>query len=268
MGSMKLEISHLACGYGNGAIIDDISFEMRAGEVVCLLGPNGSGKTTLLKAILGLLIPTRGKITLDGVDIRRLGRKELARHVAYLPQLHTPLFPYRVIDVVIMGRTAHLGAFSSPSRRDEEIAEAVLRSAGLEHLRNRPYVEISGGERQMVLICRALVQEARLLVMDEPTSSLDYGNQIRLLTRIRQLAAQGRGILMTTHIPNHAFLCADRCILMNNGRIEAVGHPHDVITEESLEKLYGVTTRIHPLQKHNGEDVRVCVPQIMPKAIA
>lgn len=262
---MRLEFRNVTCGYGATPVAHDLSLEMVSGEVVCLLGPNGSGKTTLFKTILGFLRPMRGTITIDGSDISRWGRRRLAREIAYVPQLHTPSFPFRVLDVVMMGRTAHIGAFASPSRRDEEAAWAALEAAGMAHLAARSYTEISGGERQMILISRALVQEANLLILDEPTSNLDYGNQVRVLRHIRELAGQGIGILMTTHMPDHALLCADRCVLMHHGRIHLAGAPDDVITAQSLHDLYGVTARIMCLGEEDAGRVRLCVPEIEGK---
>lgn len=264
---MRLEMRGLRCGYGAVPVTHDVSLAVTSGEVVCLLGPNGSGKTTLFKTILGFLRPMAGTISIDGADIARRGHRRLARDIAYVPQLHTPSFPFRVLDVVMMGRTAHLGAFASPTCHDEKLARAALSDAGIEHLQHKPYTEISGGERQMVLIARALVQEARLLVMDEPTSNLDYGNQVRVLGQIRRLAADGIGVLMTLHYPNHAFLCADRIALMHRGRVHAVGPPHEVITEKSLLDIYGVTTSIHCLGTEDG-GARVCVPHVEWKGIA
>ena len=265
---MKLDVRNLSCGYGAVTVTHEASLEVASGEGGCLLGPNGSGKTTLFKTILGFLRPKSGTIAIDGADITYWGRRRLAREIAYVPQLHTPSFPFRVLDIVMMGRTAHLGAFSSPTHHDEEISDAALCDAGIAHLRHKPYTEISGGERQMVLITRALVQEARLLIMDEPTSNLDYGNQVRVLSHIRQLVERGIGVLMTTHVPNHAFLCADRCALMHKGRIHAIGRAEDVITEQTLLELYGVETRIHLLGNDSGAPVRVCVPCMPGKDVS
>ena len=262
---VRLDVRDLTCGYGDTAVTHGASMAVSTGEVVCLLGPNGSGKTTLFKTILGFLKPMGGAITIDGDDITRWSRRRLAREIAYVPQQHTPSFPFRVLDVVTMGRTAHMGAFASPTRRDEEIAAGALDAAGMAHLGQKPYTEISGGERQMVLITRAMVQEARLLIMDEPTSNLDYGNQVRVLGHIREMASRGIGVLMTTHFPNHAFLCADRCALMHRGRIHSDGRPDDVITERALLELYGVETRIHRVGDASGAGIRVCVPHVEQK---
>lgn len=259
---MRLEISHLDCGYGGRPVVRDVSLTVAGGEVVCLLGPNGSGKTTLFRTVLGLLRPLAGRISLDGADTARWSPARRAREIAYVPQSHLPLFPYRVLDVVVMGRAARLGLFAAPGRRDRHIAQSALEQSGIGHLAARPYTEISGGERQMVLITRALVQQARLLVMDEPTSNLDYGNQVRVLRRVRSLAGDGMGILMTTHYPNHALLCADRVAILHDGRVAAVGPPREVITGPLLSAVYRVDTRIHALRDTADEsESLVCVPR-------
>ncbi|MCX7717927.1 MAG: ABC transporter ATP-binding protein [Candidatus Sumerlaeaceae bacterium] len=264
---MRLEVRHLDCGYGTHAVARDVSLTVNGGEVVCLLGPNGSGKTTLFKTVLGLLRRLAGSITLDGSETSHWSQNRLAREIAYVPQSHTPLFPYRVLDVVVMGRAARLGLFAAPGRRDLELARAALDEAGIGHLAGRPYTEISGGERQMVLITRALVQEARLLVMDEPTSNLDFGNQVRVLRRMRDLAAGGIGILMTTHYPNHALICADRVAILHDGHMVAQGAPAEVITEQMLSAIYRVDTRIHRLGGGHESPALVCTPHLGAKRL-
>ncbi|SFB61864.1 ABC transporter ATP-binding protein [Azotobacter beijerinckii] len=206
-----LEAHALACGYGCRTILDNLSFTLAAGELLCLLGPNGVGKTTLFKTLLGLLPPRAGEIRLDGKATRHWPRRQFARQVGYVPQAHTPPFPFLVEDVVAMGRTAHGSLFSGPSPHDREIAGQSLETLGIAALARTSYTEISGGERQLVLIARALAQEPRILVMDEPTSNLDYGNQLKVMAHVRRIADAGRmGIVLTTHHPNHALLHASR----------------------------------------------------------
>lgn len=163
---MRLEVERANCGYGSKSVVDDVSFALDAGEVVCLLGANGSGKTTLFKAILGLLRLNGGRILVDGADTALWSQRRLARTLAYVPQAHTPPFPFAVRDVVLMARTAHLGVFGSPSRRDAVIAEDALETLVVSDLANARYTEISGGERQLVLIARALAQQSDFLVME------------------------------------------------------------------------------------------------------
>lgn len=256
---MKLDVCSAVCGYRDKVILRDISFSVSSSEILCLLGPNGVGKTTLFKTILGFLKLQGGSIRADGEDLALWSRKKYARNIGYVPQMHTPPFPFTVFDVVAMGRTAHLGAFASPSRADLEVAEESLDALGILWLRDRIYTEISGGERQMVLIARALTQQPRLLVMDEPTSNLDFGNQLRVLKQIRKLAEGGMGIVMTSHFPDHAFLCASRVALLSRDGF-AIGVPDEIITENSLREVYGVNVKIVETPVGGGQVEKACVP--------
>ena len=259
---MRLEARNLDFGYRGRRVGTDVSLALGAGEVLCLLGPNGSGKTTLFKTLLGLLPAQGGMVLMDGTELRSRKRDEVARMVSYVPQAHAAFFPYSVREVVLMGRTAHLGIFSSPSRRDHEVALAVLERMGLAHLAESIYTRISGGERQLTLVARALAQEARIVVMDEPTANLDFGNQVRVLERVLELARSGIGVLLSTHDPDHAFLCADRVVLLRAGAVLGMGAPNAVVTEDSLRTLYGVTVRITEVDDGAAGRRRVCVPSL------
>jgi iron complex transport system ATP-binding protein len=242
---MNLEIRNASCGYEGKTVISGISFTMASRDSLCLLGPNGVGKTTLFKTILGLLKLQAGQILLDGEDIATWSRKEFAMKVGYVPQAHTPPFPFKVIDVVVVGRSAHLAAFSSPGKEDFEIAEECLVALGIAHLRGRIYTEISGGERQLVLIARALAQRPELLIMDEPTANLDFGNQIKVLNQIKKLVHEGDlGVIMTTHFPNHAFFTGSKVAVMGKDNTFEIGTAEEVITEEHLKRVYGVEVKI------------------------
>ena len=242
-----LRIDNLAFGFPGRTVGRDVSFALADGEILCVLGPNGSGKTTLFRTLLGLLAPHGGSIALDGSALETLSREAIARRIGYVPQAHAGYFAYSVREMVLMGRTAHLGAFGAPGRRDRAQAQAALETLGVEALAERPFTEISGGERQLTLIARALAQEPRLLVMDEPTASLDFGNQVRVLERIAQLAARGIAVLFSTHDPDHAFLCAQRALLLTEGRVLALGPPREVVRSDTLERLYGVSVEVLPL---------------------
>lgn len=261
---MKLEAQKLAYGYPGRRIGNDVTFELNAGEVLCLLGPNGSGKTTLFKTLLGLLPLQDGTVLLDGRDLRTLQRDAIARLVSYVPQAHGAFFPYTVREVVLMGRTAHLGIFAAPSERDHGAALDAIRRMGIAHLADATYTRISGGERQLVLIARALAQEARMVVMDEPTANLDFGNQVRVLERIRALAADGIGVLLSTHDPDHAFLCADRVAMLHKGGLLACGLPETVMTSAQLQELYGVEVMVTDVALGQGRR-RVCLPMGMQR---
>ena len=257
---MKLEAQHLDFGYGARRVGHDVSLSVEAGEVLCLLGPNGSGKTTLFKTLLGLLPAQGGVVRVDEMDLRARARNEIARRVSYVPQAHAAFFPFTVEEVVLMGRTAHLGLFSSPSRRDREAARGAMARMQIEHLAASVYTRISGGERQLTLIARALAQEARVAVMDEPTANLDFGNQVRVLQHIQGLARSGIGVLLSTHDPDHAFICADRVAMLHDGRLARLGEPGATITPESLREIYGVEVAVVRVPLGNGKERRVCIP--------
>lgn len=257
---MRLEASHLDFGYHGHRVGSDVSLSLKTGEVLCLLGPNGSGKTTLFKTLLGLLPAQGGRVLLDGADVKALGRGEVARLVSYVPQVHVTFFPFTVREVVLMGRTAHLGVFASPSLRDRDIAQAAIERMRLGGLAESIYTRISGGERQLVLIARALAQEARVVVMDEPTASLDFGNRVRVLAHVRALAEAGMGVLLSTHAPDQAFECADRVAMLHEGRLVRIGTPAEAITPESLRQIYGVGVTVAQVPLPDGGSRPVCIP--------
>jgi iron complex transport system ATP-binding protein len=257
---MRLEAKNLDIGYRGRRVGRDISLALEAGEVLCLLGPNGSGKTTLFRTLLGLLPAQGGRVALDGADLSSRARDEVARLVSYVPQAHAAFFPFTVREVVLMGRTAHLGVFSSPSRHDREVAGAVLARMRLAPLADSIYTRISGGERQLTLIARALAQEARIVVMDEPTANLDFGNQVRVLEHIQALARSGIGVLLSTHDPDQAFLCATRVAMLHEGRLARLGAPGEVITADSLKQIYGVDVAVTRVLLEGGGERRVCIP--------
>jgi iron complex transport system ATP-binding protein len=257
----QLSADNLGYGFAHRTIGDNVSFTLTAGDVLAVLGPNGSGKTTLFRTLLGLLAPKSGRITLDAKDLSQWPAQKLARMLAYVPQAHTSHFPFYVRDVVLMGRTPHLGLFSAPGKHDREIADESLRKLQIAHLANSLYTEISGGERQLVLIARALASEAEILVMDEPTANLDFGNQALILEQILRLKTGGKTVLFCTHHPDHAFLCADRALLLHGGRVLAEGPPAAIINSATLKTLYGIEVRVVDVA---GTDrpLRLCQPRL------
>ena len=257
---MELTLKHVTCGYGTTPILKDVSLTLRQGEIVCILGPNGIGKTTIFRSVLGFLKLLEGEVLLDGVPRDRIRARDFAKCVGYVPQSHEPPFPYSVPDVVVMGRAAHLRPFEAPGLEEYRIVDQVLNMLEISYLREKTYTQISGGERQMVLIARALAQNSGLLVMDEPTANLDFGNQIHVLQSIKKLTASGLGVLMTTHNPDHAFLCCDRVILLTKDKQVLEGTVDEIVTEENLRKAYGVEVRITTTVTETGEKIRSCVP--------
>ncbi len=259
---MRLEVKDAVCGYGAKKVVENISLSVETGEILCLLGPNGVGKTTFFKSILGFLKLMDGEVLLNGDNINSLTKRKVAKLIGYVPQAHTPPFPFTVLDVVLMGRTAHMGMFASPSTKDVEIAEKALNTLGISTLKNCIYTEISGGERQMVLIARALTQQPKILIMDEPTSSLDFGNQIRVLEQINRLSKKGIGVIMTSHFPNHVFLCSSKVALLQRNQIFTVGSVDEVVTEENLRSAYGINVRITGIEDSKGSIIKACIPLI------
>jgi iron complex transport system ATP-binding protein len=256
---MTLSAEQLAFGYRGRSVGSGVSIDIRSGEVLCLLGPNGGGKTTLMKTLLGLLPALAGRVLLDGEDVAQMPKKRLARIIGYVPQAHLAFFPFAVLDIVLMGRSAHIPLFAAPSDADRAVAERALGQLGIAHLKSRVYTEISGGERQLVLIARALAQEPRILIMDEPTASLDFGNQLRVLNQIAALARAGIAVVFSTHDPDHVFLCGDRVALLHDGHMEEIGPPEAIITAAALKRLYGVEVQVVELPDH---ETRTCVPSV------
>lgn len=262
---MVFAVEQGVCGYSrHKPVLRDIDFSVNQGEVLCILGANGAGKSTLFKSILGLIPLIEGRVTIGGSDISTWKRSKIARTVGYIPQAATPPFSYSVLDVVLMGRTAYLGSFQSPKREDEETAREAISQMGIYELANKRFLELSGGERQLVLIARALTQRPRILIMDEPTAALDFGNQQLVLKQVNLLSGKGLSVIMASHFPDHAFLYAHQALLLKNGGIFDWGQPHKVITEGNLKELYSVDAAIIDtgLESRSvaGSRIKVTVP--------
>ena len=236
-----LELQGLRTGHGRRVVSESVDLSIVAGEVLCLLGPNGCGKTTLFRTVLGLLPPLAGRVLVQGQPVQHWPRTEFARRVGYVPQAQAGVFAFEALDMVLMGRAARLPLLARPSGADRAMALACMQRLQIAHLAARRYTELSGGERQLVLIARALAQEPALLVMDEPTASLDFGNQIRVLEQIEALSAQGMAMLLSTHQPEHGLRVASRIALLGHGRLLGVGEPRAVATPAALAELYGIS---------------------------
>ncbi|MCE5335843.1 MAG: ABC transporter ATP-binding protein [Desulfobacteraceae bacterium] len=252
-----MQARNVTYGYSGSPVLKDVSLSVERGGVLSLLGPNGSGKSTLLKVLLGLYRPERGTVLFEGRPVDRMPRRELAKRIAYVPQTHRMAFSYSVLDVVLMGRTPHRPLFSRYSKEDVDMALHSLDRLSILHLKDRSYTDVSGGERQLTLIARALSQGADTLIMDEPANGLDFGNQIRLLDRIADLAGDGYTCIKSTHFPDHALWIADHVVMLRDGAVFADGKPDDVMTEEAVCELYNTSVSILDL---NG-GLRTCLPR-------
>jgi iron complex transport system ATP-binding protein len=233
--------------YGQKPVLKGISLDVRPGALCGLFGPNGCGKTTLFRCCMNFLKIQQGRILIGEADIARLSFKKLARLVAYVPQEHRSPFPYRVREVVLMGRNPHASPVFGITRRDRLEAGRAIELLDLQDVADRPYNELSGGQRQMVLIARALAQDTRLILLDEPTSALDFSNQIRIWRIIRRVVRQGITVLACSHDPNHVSWFCDRVIVMDADGIVAEGPPTEVITEPILNRVYPGTCRVREL---------------------
>lgn len=237
----RLTIQHASVGYPGRPVLREVSFSLTSGSVCCLLGTNGSGKTTLMRSILGLLPLLSGQILIDSIAIAQMTPRDRARAVAWVPQAHDGAFAFSVLEMVLMGRSPYIGTFSQPIKSEHHIALAQLETLGIAHLATRNWATLSGGERQLALIARALAQRPRLLLLDEPASSLDFGHQIRLLDTLRELRQNGMTLLMATHHPLHALAVADTVIRVEADGLVSHGPPSTQLQPDNLAGLYGVT---------------------------
>jgi iron complex transport system ATP-binding protein len=260
---LTLCVERLSFSYsGDAPLLNEVSFGLAAGDVLCILGPNGSGKTTLLRCLLGIHRTAAGTIRVRGRNLAALTAKQLARELAYVPQGTPTGLPYTAFEVVLMGRSSYLRFMVGPTTADRHLALAAMDQLGIVHLAARRFPELSGGERQMVCIARALAQGSTVLLMDEPTAHLDYGNQVRILHTIRTLAQQGYSILLSTHAPDHALFVCNKVALLKDGRLHGPGSPQEIMTDTALSELYGTAIRVLQTRLPGCPTVEVslCVP--------
>ena len=256
-----IELRGAAFAYGGQPVFSRLDLDVHSGEVLTILGPNGCGKSTLLRCLGGALALNAGSVRLNQVDLSLLDVRARARKIAFLFQDHTPSFAFPVLDVVCMGRTPYLSRFGTPTIKDIALAEQALEQVGLSHVRHRPYTELSGGERQLVLLARTWVQQPAVVLLDEPTAHLDFSNQVRTLDRVGALAGQDVTVVMTTHDPNHAFLFPGRVAMMQPGGSLIVGDASQVITTASLAATYGMDIALLSTPRRAGPgEFKFCTP--------
>lgn len=248
---MKLEVRNISFSFNNRKIFSDVSFQLYEGEILSILGPNGAGKSTLLNCIARLLENENGDLLLDNRSISSYSLKEFAKLIGYVPQNHIPAYAFTVKEFVVMGRSPYISAFSMPTHKDYEITLEAMEMLGITSLAEKPYTELSGGERQLVTIARAITQQPKFILMDEPTSQLDYANQIRTIEIIKKLSQKGYGVIFTTHNPDHAVMINGKIgILDKLGKFE-FGDTSTILTEAKLKKIYNINLKLLYIEEIN-----------------
>ncbi len=260
---MRLELKDVAVGYDRDKPIQRlVNFTVESGEVCCVLGPNGCGKTTLVKTILGMVPLISGRISLNGDDVTRWSARRLADSMAYVAQRHDQPFPFQVKDVVMFGRVNKVdGLGGQPTAEDWSIVENAMNDMGIWHLRDAPYSDISGGELQMVMFARALAQEPEMLILDEPTAALDYGNAVRVISKVRKLARMGYAVVMITHNPDHAFMTGANVALFTKAQPMKFGTASQIITRSNIKDAYGIGVKLVEFTHDNNFTMRMCAPE-------
>lgn len=259
-----IEIENAHFSFGDHQVLKEITLHLAQGTLCCLMGQNGCGKSTLLDAILGVNVLQKGRILIEGQLVGSYKPEKLARKISYVPQGHNRSFPYKVRQIVLMGRTAYIGGFGSPSEEDKQITKDAMREVGIDHLADRPYTQISGGEMQMVVLARALVQSTPVIIMDEPTAHLDFYNELLFMETVANLVkSKGKTVILATHSPNHAFYFERHQIpvhvaLMHEGKIYDEGSPSDVLHAENIKRIYRIEAQI--FEEPSGKTAKQIIP--------
>lgn len=252
-----LEVKNATFAYENSEnIFENVNLTVDMGDVVCILGSNGCGKTTLMKCLNRLHELKEGAIYINGEDIKNIDQRTIAKNIGYIPQGHVSTFAFTVFDVVLMGRTPYIDYLDSPGKKDYQITEEALKKFDIHHLKDKPYTSLSGGEQQLVFFARVFAQEPPILLLDEPTSHLDFGNQLKTLNIISKLSKEGISIIMTSHYPDHAFISSNKVALMKDHSFLGIDSPENIITTENMEKVYGIQVKIMDINPNR----KICVP--------
>lgn len=248
-----LEVKNLSFAYSAKEVLEDISFSLDKGKFVSLLGANAVGKSTLFKCILGIHKNSKGKILLEDKDIKKLSSKEISSYFTYIPQVANINYNYKVIDIVLMGRTRHISFFSLPSSEDIKKAKEALKKFDIEDLENLDFSKLSGGQKQLVMLARAFSQESKIWILDEPCSNLDYGNQIKILRKLKDLSKQGYIIFISTHNPEQAAYFSDEVMVLDDKKLILKVKANLILDEKIIKKVYDIDVKIHTLE--NGKNL-------------
>ena len=261
---MILDVSHLGHTYPGSAhpVLRDVNFHLDQGDILSILGPNGSGKTTLLRCLMNLETPNEGNILLNRQPMEKMGKKNRARAMGYVPQFHDIPYAYTVVEFVTMGRTPYTKIFSSPSKKDERLAMAAIQAMGISHLAPKNFSRLSGGEKQQVMLARILTQNPQVILLDEPCNHLDYGNQIRTLKMLHDLSHKGYTIIMTTHNPDHALMLGGKAAIVDKNRPFCFGRTQEVVTREKLKHIYRLDIEMMAIENRT-----ICLPPALDTLI-
>jgi len=255
---MEIKLIDLVCGYPSENIIGPIDLSFKTNEICCVLGCNGIGKTTLFKTILGFIPTKQGCVIIGDKNINSITSKNMAKYISYVPQAKNYSYQYSVLETVLMGRACHIKSYEAPDLKDYEVSSLMLDKLQISHLSSKLYSELSGGEQQLVLIARALAQDSKFIVMDEPASNLDFENQKKVLDVLEKLANDGMGIIMSSHSPDHAFYCGTTTVMITKDKRIICGSNNEVLNAENLKQVYGVDVEIISKELNNGKTLRTC----------
>ncbi|MBN2049020.1 MAG: ABC transporter ATP-binding protein [Spirochaetales bacterium] len=248
--SSLIRAEEISYRYNRGPeVFRGISFDLDEGEIFTILGANGAGKSTLLNCLAGIFKPKSGRVFLNAREMGELTHREIAKLIAFVPQIHNPTYGYSVREYVVMGTTPYIGAFASPRREDYRTADQAIERMNVAHLADKAYTDLSGGERQQVTIARALAQRPRLIMLDEPTAHLDYGNQLKMIKLIKTLCEEGFAVVLTTHVPDHPVILDGRVGILTRSGGLITGGAETLLTDESLTALYGIEIRMKYLDE-------------------
>jgi len=255
---VEIRLNNISCGYKTKTVLGNINLTFKSGNIYCILGANGIGKTTLFKSMLGFIDLQDGDILIDNKIIHNMTEKEIATYISYVPQAKNYALQYTVFDMILLGRALHIKTFDSPSTEDINKANDVIKQLRIEHLKEHMYSELSGGEQQVVLIARALAQESKFIIMDEPASNLDFENQKKVLDVLKELSQKDMGIIMSSHSPDHALYCDSQVVMIKKDKTIVEGSVRETIDQKNLFGVYGVKLDVISGIDENGQVHRSC----------